>query len=255
MAEDAQRVAIVTGAGSGLGAATARMWQERFGPVVGVDLDEATLAPIVDAGGAAVAGDVTDDGLNERAVATAVERFGRLDTVVLNAGISGWGGVETQPMADFDRIMAINVRAVAVGLRCAAPALKRTQGSAVVISSVSGLAGDPDHFGYCTSKAAVANLARSAAVDLAKYRVRVNVVAPGPVHTDLTRPIADTDPDKYEGLRRSMPLQRWGEPEEVAEVICFLAGPQASFVTAAVVPVDGGVAGRSGLFLPPELDV
>jgi NAD(P)-dependent dehydrogenase (short-subunit alcohol dehydrogenase family) len=99
----------------------------------------------------------------------------------------------------------------------------------------------------------VTNLARSAAMDLAPDGIRVNVVAPGPTHTDLTRPIKETNPEKYHELRRNMPMQRWGEQEEVAEAIAFLAGPASSFVTAAVLPVDGGMTGRTPQLPPPPL--
>lgn len=247
-------VAIVTGAGSGLGKAFAELWMERHGPVVGVDLEPARLAWLEEAGGVAVPGDVTRVETNDAAVQVAEERFGRVDAVVLSAGITAWGHVEHLDLAVYDRVMDVNVRAVVLGLRAAAPALRRAGGgSVVVLSSVSGTGGEPEHWAYCTSKAAVTNLARSAAVDLARDGIRVNVVAPGPTHTDLTRPIKDSNPEKYDELRRSLPMQRWGEQEEVAEAIAFLAGPASSFITAAVLPVDGGSTGRTSMLAPPAV--
>lgn len=250
---DARSVAVVTGVGSGLGKAFAELWLERHGPVVGLDLLPERVAWLQDRSDAAgMVGDVTSAEDNDSLVRTAEERFGRVDAVVLSAGITAWGHVEKLDLAVYDRVMDVNVRAAVLGIRSGAPALRRTGGgSIVVLSSTSGTAGEPDHWAYCTSKAAVTNLARSAAMDLAPDGIRVNVIAPGPTHTDLTRPIRETNPEKYHQLRTNMPMQRWGEQEEVAEAIAFLAGPASSFITAAVLPVDGGMTGRTPQLSPP----
>jgi len=250
-----RRVAVVTGAGSGLGKAFAELWLERHGPVVGLDLLPERVQWLQDRpDAAAVSGDVVDPAASEQLVRTAEEQFGRVDAVVLAAGISAWGHVEELDLEVYDRLMNVNVRAAVLGIRVAAPALRRAGGgSIVVLSSTSGTGGEPDHWAYCTSKAAVTNLARSAAMDLAPDGIRVNVIAPGPTHTDLTRPIRESNPEKYHALRRNMPMQRWGEQEEVAEAIAFLAGPASSFVTAVVLPVDGGMTGRTPQLPPLEL--
>lgn len=247
-----RRVALVTGAGSGIGKAFAELWLERHGPVVGLDIDAERVAWLEGEDRAALVGDVTVAEDNEALVALAEERFGRVDTLVLSAGVSAWGGIEELDLAVYDRVMEINVRAAVLGIRAVAPALRRAGGGSIVgLSSSSGTAGEPDHWAYCTSKAALSNLMRSAAMDLARDGIRVNVVSPGPTHTDLTRWIRETDPEKYEALRSALPMQRWGEQEELAEAVAFLASPVSSFITAAVLPVDGGVTGRTAQ-LPPR---
>lgn len=254
MTEHSGLVALVTGAGSGLGRAFAELWLDRHGPVVGLDVVAERVAWLDGPDRAGLGGDVTRAEDNEAAVRLAEERFGRLDAVVLSAGITAWGHVEELDLAVYDRVMDVNVRAAVLGLRATAPALRRAGGGSVVLlSSVSGTGGEPEHWAYCTSKAAVSNLARSAAVDLARDGIRVNVVAPGPTHTDLTLPIRQSAPEKYEALRASLPMQRWGEQEEVAEAVAFLASPASSFITAAVLPVDGGATGRTALLAPPAV--
>lgn len=252
---DQGRVAVVTGAGSGLGKAFAELWLARHGPVVGLDVMPARVEWLEDRPDAAgLAGDVTKAEDNAALVALAEERFGRVDSLVLSAGITAWGHVEELELDVYDKVMDVNVRAAVLGIRSGAPALRRTGGGSIVIlSSTSGAGGEPDHWAYCTSKAAVTNLARSAAMDLAPDGIRVNVIAPGPTHTDLTRPIKESDPEKYHLLRRNLPMQRWGEQEEIAEAISFLASPASSFITAAVLPVDGGMTGRTPQLPPPAL--
>jgi NAD(P)-dependent dehydrogenase (short-subunit alcohol dehydrogenase family) len=149
------------------------------------------------------------------------------------------------------RIHEVDVWGVVHGLRSGADALRASPaGSVVVTSSVSGLGADPEHWAYNSAKAAVLNLVRSAAWDLAADGIRVNAVAPGPVRTGLTAHLEAQERERFDTLRGSIPLGRWGRPEEVAAVICFLASPAASFVTGVTVPVDGGITAGSGLFRP-----
>ena len=123
----------------------------------------------------------------------------------------------------------------------------------MVTASTSGIAGDPNMWAYNTAKGAVINLVRAAAVDLGPQAITVNAVCPGPTETGMTRGISSM-PEIYDDLRRRIPLQRWGRPEEIAAVIGFLVSADASFVNGAIIPVDGGITASTGQFLPREAE-
>ena len=248
-----ERVAVVTGAASGIGRAAAELFAERGWGVVVVDQrDDALAWAAGDERYRAVAGDVAAEATNEAMVAAAVEHFGRLDAAILNAGIVG-----SPPMEDagaparLDQVLAVNVRGVLLGIRAAAPALRAAGGGSVVATaSTSGLRADPGSWAYNASKAAVVNLVRAAALDYATHGIRVNAVAPGPTETGMTAVLQER-PALYEDMRRRVPMQRWGQPREIAEVMWFLASPAASFVTGVTIPCDGGVSANTGQFTPP----
>jgi NAD(P)-dependent dehydrogenase (short-subunit alcohol dehydrogenase family) len=251
------RVVIVTGAASGIGRAVAERLLDGGGAVVAVDREAEALAWVDDLGAGArvdtVVGDVTSVETNANAVACALEQFGRLDAAVFNAGVSMSGDLLELPMEEFDRAIAVNVRAVALGIRSVVPALRAGgQGRIVVTASTSGLAGDPNLWAYNTAKGAVVNLVRAAAVDLGADGITVNAVCPGPTETAMTSRLQSL-PMLHEELRRTIPLQRWGRPEEIAAVIAFLTSADASFITGAIVPVDGGVTANTGQFRPRPL--
>jgi NAD(P)-dependent dehydrogenase (short-subunit alcohol dehydrogenase family) len=176
-----------------------------------------------------------------------------LHTLVLNAGVASFCPLEQIASDHLEHVLAVNVRGVLLGLQAALPALRQAEAPSVVItSSISGVAGDPYMSAYCASKAAVSNLARTAAVELGHEGIRVNVVSPGATRTTMTKPFLDAGTDSLDLFRRRIPLKRFAEPPEIAAVIVFLASPAASFVTGAVVPVDGGVTANVGQFLAPD---
>lgn len=246
-------VAIVTGAGAGIGQATAKMLHERGYQVVVVDLNTEALAWTVGVEGLlGVVADVSVESDNEAMVAAALETFGGLDVLVLNAGIARRTHWEAEDAVDaYDRIMSVNARGVVLGIRHAAPKMaERGGGSIVVVASTSGVRADPERFAYNASKAAAINLARAAALDWGVRSVRVNVMAPGPTMTSIIQG-GKLTPEHLAELTRNIPLQRLAAPEEQAEAICFLASPAASFITGAVLMCDGGITANAGIFAPP----
>ncbi|CAN5427582.1 SDR family oxidoreductase [soil metagenome] len=247
------RVVVVTGAASGIGRATAELLVAEGASVVAVDVDADALRWANDHERIATeVGDVTDEALNHRMVASALDRFGHLDAVALNAGIPASGDLLTLPMERFDRAIEVNVRAVVLGMRAAVPAMRERGGGRIVVTaSTSGLGGDPSMWPYNAAKGAVINLVRAVSIDLAADAITVNAVCPGPTETAMTAGLKAAT-DRYEELRRALPMQRWGRPEGVAAVIAFLASPAASFVTGVAVPVDGGVTASTAQFRPRE---
>jgi NAD(P)-dependent dehydrogenase (short-subunit alcohol dehydrogenase family) len=187
-------------------------------------------------------------------VAAAVDRFGSLDTLVLNAGIALAGSLADVDTALIDRMLAVNLRSVALGIAAALPHLERgTHPAIVTVASISGMRGEPTSGLYAASKAGVISLTRSAAVELGPRGIRVNAVCPGPTETPMTMPHMDADPVAAAYVRRTVPLKRFAAPEEIAEVIAFLASPAASYVNGAVVPVDGGLTANVGQDPPPDV--
>lgn len=238
------RVAVVTGAAGGIGAATARMLAARGAAVVIGDLDPraAEVArQIDDDGGRAwfVPADVTDEGSLEALMDEAARRGGSVDVLVANAGIAERKG----PLHELDAqhwrtVLDVDLTGVALSLKHALRHMsEQGAGSVVAVSSILGLVGQAGSAPYSAAKAGVANLVRSAALGYAETGIRINAVAPGYIDTPL---VAGLDETVRARMLTRQPMGRLGEPAEVAEVICFLASEAAGFVTGAVWPVDGG---------------
>ncbi|MRH91238.1 SDR family oxidoreductase [Nocardia sp. SYP-A9097] len=247
---DDRRVAIVTGAASGIGRATAQLFAERGDHVVAVDISERGLADLGD-GIVTLSGDVSGEEVNRAAVDTALSRFGRLDTVVLNAGTGGTPPLESRGAVDSaDRIFGVNLRGPIHGLKAAIPALRKSRGSAVFTSSVAGLRGDPGNWAYNASKGALINLVRAFAIDYAAQGIRINALAPGLTRTGITANVHQ-DPGLLAAIERRIPLGRFAEPREQAEAIWFLASPAAGYITGTTLVVDGGLDANLGILPLP----
>ncbi len=250
------KVAIITGGSGGIGNAAARLFVAEGAQVMVVDLGEEALRGVVaDIGGdniACCAADVTDPAANDAYVQATVDRFGGVDIALLNAGIEG----DFTPLVDYpdemyDKVMAVNVKGVWLGLKRVMPLIERRGGGAIVItSSTAGIRAVGGLSAYATSKHAVIGLMRAAAMEGAASDIRVNTVNPSPIDTPMMTaiegkmgmPVGDAS---NRPMAASTPLKRYGEPEEVARLMLFLGSDDGSFCTGGVYMVDGGVsAGR-----------
>jgi len=235
-AEWAGRVAVVTGGASGIGAATARRLHAAGAQVVIVDVQSGAqaLADELGAGATAVVADVADEA-GWALVEHTCDDLGRVDVLVSNAARQIPAPVLELTTADWDSQIAVNLRGAYLGLRALLPALARTNGSVVIVSSVHAQMGVVAHPAYAASKGGLAALTRQVAVDYAP--VRVNCVVPGPILTPAWDHI--DEPDRLRSIEQTV-LKRFGDPDEVAAVIEFLASDAASYVTGASLVVDGG---------------
>jgi NAD(P)-dependent dehydrogenase (short-subunit alcohol dehydrogenase family) len=243
----AGKVALITGGASGMGQSEATICAREGARVLVADVLEVegrqVAEKITAAGGQArfVKLDVTSEADWERAVAGAVEAFGRLDVLVNNAGISGTFDPDTLSTAAWDALMNVNAKGVFLGMKHAIPRMREAGGGAIVnISSISGFVGQPSvHMGYNASKGAVRIMTKAAAVQYAKDGIRVNSVHPGfmpPMRTSK----ASADPRWRAAMLAAVPMGREGRVEEVAHAVLFLASDEASYITGTELVVDGG---------------
>ena len=243
----AGKVALISGGARGIGAATARLFAQEGARVVVGDVLEpegrALEAELTGRGSQAafVSLDVTREPDWERAVAAAVSRFGKLDVLVNNAGISGAGRVEDTTLEEWHRVMEVNATGVFLGTKAAIPALRRTGGGAIVnISSQLGLVGmDDSSPQYQASKGAVRLLTKHTALQYAKEGIRANSVHPGPIVTPMTEK-RRADPTISARMVSRIPLGRYGEADEIAYGVLYLASDESRFVTGSELVIDGG---------------
>jgi 3alpha(or 20beta)-hydroxysteroid dehydrogenase len=235
----AGKVALISGAARGQGAAEARLFAAEGAQVVlGDVLDEEGEAVAAEIGEAAAYThlDVTDEAQWQAAVAFTEERYGPVSVLVNNAGILHFQVVHKTDADDFDRIMRVNVRGVFLGIKSSTRSLERAGGGAIVnISSTAGLQGLPYVAAYVASKWAVRGLTKSAAIDLGHKGIRVNSVHPGGIDTPM---VAGTSPDAP--FYKRLPVSRMGTAEEVAQAVLFLASDEAAYISGAELAVDGG---------------
>jgi 2-deoxy-D-gluconate 3-dehydrogenase len=242
-------VAVVTGAGNGIGRATARLLAQAGARLVVVDVQqsaaEETVALIASDGGPAIAlaADVSDEAAVASLFAEAVREHGRIDILVNNAGTAIRKPATELPLQDWDKVVAVNMTGVFLCSRIAARYLiEQEHGGAIVnTASIMGLSGGGlyPNISYQTTKGAVVNLTRALAVEWAPHKIRVNAVAPTYVRTQFIAPIL-AKPELVEKIEAMTPLRRLAEPEEVAAAILFLASPAAAMITGHTLPVDGG---------------
>src|SRR6266436_2200315 len=247
----ADKVVLVTGATSGIGRAVALKFAAASARVVALGRDQAALreieSAIKDVGGdpLALTVDVTNTDQSQRAINETIDKFGGLHVLVNAAGHISTGSIESTSLAAWDAMMNVNVRAVFQLMQMAAPHLIKTKGNVVNISSVTGLRSFPGVLAYCVSKAAVDQLTRCAALELAPKGVRVNAVNPGFVITEIHKRGGMSE-DNYasflEHSKTTHPLGRVGRASEVAELVFYLASERASWITGATYQIDGGRA-------------
>ena len=247
MTRCAGKIAMVTGAGKGLGRAACLRLAEQGAQLICTDIEgDLAEATAQQAGGIALAHDVADPDAWDRAMAEVADRFGRLDVMVNNAGIAVAANIETTTLDDWRRTMAVNLDGVFFGCKAAVKAMKAQQcGSIINLSSIDGIIGESELAAYCASKGAVRTLTKSVAAHCGEqgYRIRCNSIHPGYIMTPQTRQyLSDLGSFEKETAAATArhPIGFLGEPDDIAHMVVYLASDESKWVTGAEMVVDGG---------------
>lgn len=230
MARFTSKTVIVTGAARGQGAAEAKLFAAEGANVVATDIF---------AGGGVLVHDIADEASWRRVVDNALARFGGVDVLVNNAGVLSTKPFEATEPAEFDRVTRVNQRGTFLGMRAVMGPMRQAGGGAIVItSSGAALAGTPGMFAYVASKWALRGMSKAAARDLAKYNIRVNAILPGIIDTAMA---AENPPESLAMFKSMIPFGRFGTPDEIAQLVAFLASDEARYITGAEFAIDGGL--------------
>jgi 3(or 17)beta-hydroxysteroid dehydrogenase len=243
------KVCLITGAAGGIGRATAALFEAEGAKLALTDLDVSSLAPLAERGALTLSQDVTDEAGWREVVDATLQRFGRLDALINNAGIAIGGNIEVATLDEWRKTQKVNGESVFLGCREAVRAMKGHGGSIVNISSVAGIIGDAQSVAYCASKGAVRLTTKSVALYCARkgYGIRCNSVHPSFTRTAMVEDLISTarNPDRVRvGLSAAAPLGRMGEASEIAAAILYLASDESSFTTGAEIVVDGGLTAQ-----------
>jgi len=249
------RVAIVTGGGSGIGAASVRRFAREGAAVVVADLSgtraDKVVQEVAAAGGKArmIKMDAADPEGIQAAVKLALDSYGRLDVMFNNAGFAELASIEETTLESWNRVLAVTLTSTFLGIKYSVPVMRNQGGGAIVnTASISGTRGDHGLGSYNAAKAGVINLTRTAAIENARYKIRVNSVCPGAINTRAPELLAGNRADEFRRLQgAAAPLGRMGEPEEIANTVLFLASDEAAFITGEAIIVDGGMTIGTGL--------
>jgi meso-butanediol dehydrogenase/(S,S)-butanediol dehydrogenase/diacetyl reductase len=249
------RVAIITAGGAGIGAATARCFAQEGASVVVADLSgtraEQVTAAINGSGGKAVCikMDAADPEGVQATIKLALDTYGRLDVMFNNAGLAEVAALDDTSLESWNRVLAVTLTGTFLGMKYCLP-LMRKQGKGAIVNtaSISGIRGDYGLSSYNAAKAGVINLTRSAALENARFNIRVNCVCPGAINTRAAQILGKDRADEFRRIQGEIhPIGRMGEPEEIANTVLFLASDEASFITGEAIVVDGGLTAHNGL--------
>lgn len=251
MSKFQDKVVLITGGSGGIGSTAGKLFAEEGAKVMLVDIDgqalKETVKEIGEEKASYVVADVSKEDQVKNYVEKTVEKYGKIDIFFNNAGVEGKvKPLDEYPMDEFHKVIDVNVKGAYYGLRYVFPHMKKNGGSIMITSSVAGISGTPNVLPYVTSKHAVNGMMKSAALEGAPYKIRVNTINPSPVNNRMMRSLEEgfapgQGASAKEGFEKMIPLGRYATNEEVAKLALFLAGPDSEFITGTINPIDGGM--------------